>query len=109
MPKPDFEVPTPDNAIGYGCVIVKDLDEFQGFFICDSKAIWPDANLAMLMAMGTGAHPIGALQAVCVEAVLTKNWPQLGVYALALTSLTKMNYWVIHASKEAEGTRSEMK
>lgn len=108
MPKPDLEVPTPVNTIGYGCVVVPDLDEYQGFFIVNDENKWAEANTVMLLAMAAGAHPIGALQAVIVEAVLTKDWGRAGVTALALASLTKHHFFWIKASKEAEGTRSEM-
>jgi hypothetical protein len=109
MPAPDLEVPTPADAIGYGCVVVPDLDEYQGFFIRDNDMTCRrETNTVMLFAMGSGAHPIGALQAVCVDAVLKKDWGQLGIASLALASLTKHKFFWIKASKEPEGTRSEM-
>lgn len=97
-----------DKIVGYGCVIVPDLNEYQGFFINNDEVLWREANTTMLFAMASGVSPIGALQAVCVDAVLNKDWPRLGVTALALASLTKQYFFVIKASKEPEGTRSQM-
>lgn len=108
MPRADLEVPVPKDTIGYGCVVVSDLDEYQGFFIRDTEQIRRETNTIMLFAMGSGAHPIGALQAVCVDAVLKKDWGQLAIASLALASLSKHKFFWIKASKEPEGTRSEM-
>jgi hypothetical protein len=40
--------------------------------------------------------------------VLTKDWSKVATLALALTGISKMNFWWIKASKEPEGTRTEM-
>lgn len=109
MPKPDLEVPTPTDCIGYGAVIVPALDEYQGFFIRDNDTIQPHATTAMMTAMVSGAHPVGALQAVIVEGVLNKNFGLVGAAALALVGFTKMKFFVILGNKEPEGTRTEMR
>lgn len=108
MPKPDLEVPTPPNAIGYGCVIVKDLDEYQGFFIVDDESLWRQANTVMAMAMACGGHPIGAIQAIIADGVLNRAWSQVAIAALALSSLSKHKFFVIHAAKEPMGFRTSM-
>jgi hypothetical protein len=108
MPRADLEVPVPEDAIGYGCVVVPELNEYQGFFICDNADMRRETNTIMLFAMGSGAHPIGALQAVCVDAVLKKDWGQLAIASLALASMSKHKFFWIKASKERAGTRSEM-
>lgn len=108
MPKPDLTPPTPESCIGYGCVVVPELDEYQAFFIRENESITREATTVMMMAMATGAHPIGSLQAVIVDGVLKKEWGQVACASLALTGLTKHKFFWIKASKEPEGTRSEM-
>jgi hypothetical protein len=108
MPKHDLTPATPEDAIGYGCIVVPALDEYQGFFIRDNQNLNREATTVMMMAMAVGVNPVGALQAVIVECVLTKDWGKVAAAALALAGLTKQKFFWIKASKEPEGTRTEM-
>lgn len=99
----------PPHTIGYGAVVLPHLDEFQGFFIVDDPALHKHAVMAQftaILSMPSGA--IGALQAAIVEGVITHNFGMVGATALALHGITKVPYFWIKASKEAEGTRTEM-
>jgi hypothetical protein len=98
----------PGVTIGYGAVILEALDEYQAFFIRDDEDTRREATAAMMMAIASGAQPVGALQAVIVEGVLTTNWGLVGAAALALTGIAKENWFYIKASKEMAGTRTEM-
>jgi N-formylglutamate amidohydrolase len=99
----------PPNTIGYGAVVLPHLDEFQGFFIVDDKALHKDAVMAQfsaILTMPSGA--IGALQATIVEGIITHNFPLVAATALALHGITKMPYFWIKATRESGGTRTEM-
>jgi len=108
VPKADLTPPTPETCIGYGCVVVPSLNEYQGFFINDTPDLRSQINRTVGLAVMTGQHPIGALQAVIVDRALNRDWTRVGVTALALANLTKVNFFWIKAEREPEGTRTEM-
>jgi hypothetical protein len=95
------------TAIGYGCVVVPDLDEYQAFFIRDNKALWPRGHGRHDHGDGSGAHPIGALQAVCVESVLTKDWGRVASPP-SLSPVDQAQVLLDQGVEGAEGTRTEM-
>jgi hypothetical protein len=102
---------TDDDVIGYGAVIVSDLNQYQGFFIRDNEAIRAVANELIrnsVMAEAEGFNRFGALQAAAVEAVLSDNQPLLGAAALALVAQGGHHYFVIHGVREPEGTRTTL-
>lgn len=99
----------PPNTIGYGAVVMPHLDEFQGFFLVDDKAFHQQAVQMQMMALAaTPVNVVGTLQAALAEGVITKNWALVGTAALALYGITKEKFFWIKASREAEGTRTEM-
>lgn len=99
------------DVIGYGAVIVSDLNQYQGFFIRDNPAIREVADQLIqnaAMAEAEGINRFGALQAIAVEAVLSDNQPLLGAAALALVSEGGLHYYIIHGVREPEGTRTTL-
>ena len=99
----------PEGIIGYGAVVLSHLDEFQGFFIIDDKALHREAVQMQMMALATTPMSvIGTLQAAIVEGVIRRNNHLVGVAALALHGVTQEPYFWIKATKESGGTRTEM-
>lgn len=97
------------DVIGYGAVVLPHLNEFQGFFLVQSEAIDREALKVQMMALATqptGVH--GALQAVIVEGVVTKNWSAVAAAARALHGVTKEPFFYIEATREFGGTRTQM-
>lgn len=99
----------PPDTIGYGAVVLPHLDEFQGFFLVQDEDLNKQAVMAQMTALAinpAGIH--GGLQASIVDRVLNRDWHGVGVLALALWGITKEPYFYIKATKEAEGTRTQM-
>ncbi|ARK07518.1 hypothetical protein LAV_00143 [Sphingobium phage Lacusarx] len=101
---------TPPNTIGFGAVVIPSLDEFQGFYLIDDKALHQSAVMAQMAAviLGGPGGAIGALQATIVEGYIQKRQDLIAANALALHGITKKPYFWIKATIESEGTRTEM-
>ena len=99
----------PPGTIGYGAIVMPHLDEFQGFFLVQNEDLNKKAVLAQFTAMAVQPGSVhGALQASIVDRALNHDWPGVAVLALALWGLTKEPYFYIKATKEVDGTRTQM-
>jgi hypothetical protein len=94
----------PANAIGYCAVILPKIDQWQGYWIVDDPTLSQSAVQAQIMAMASGSHPLGVLQAMMVEASLHNNHTGVGVAALALKGMMQTNYFVVIGDKQSAGT-----
>lgn len=99
----------PPHTIGFGAVVFPELNEFQGFFLVDDKALHPYAVKAQMMALAaTPNGVIGALQATIAEGHLLGRQDLVAATALALHGITKKKFFWIKARKEPGGTTTEM-
>lgn len=99
----------PPGTIGFGAVVLPHLNEYQGFYIVDDPEINKKATLLQMTALATSAgRAEGAIQAVLVESIITKNETLSSYAGRALYGVTKEAFFWIEATREGDGTRTEM-
>ncbi len=99
----------PEGTIGYGAVVLAHLDEFQGFYVVRNDHLDKEAvKLQMAAMVMQPMNARGALEAAVTEGIVTKNETLTGAAALALWGVTKEPYFYIKATREGDGTRTEM-